>query len=195
MDRFTEGMLKKLEGDVKKRFGVSLSDVIEDPSAYLGEKGFAVKLSKITDYIDSETSRMIEQSRASGKSFHEGAAKADELTRKVGAYISSHARQSNVPFVRPADVELSLFGQSKFYLSQMDDSTSKFLEKLVESSSFVADMTKDYDSLRLGAWLFGGDKETIVAVHSPANGLLLLRAGRAEIMQRLKEASDSIKGL
>lgn len=195
MDRFTEGMLNRLDRDVRKKFGLSLAAVLDDPSPYMQEKGFAVKLSRISDYVERETENMLEQAKGSSRSFHESAAKSDELTRKIGAYITSHARQNNVPVVQPADVELPMLDKNRFYLSEMDDATSKFLEKLVESSSFVVDMTKSYDNMRLGSWLFGRDRECIVSVHSPRNSLLLLSAGREEILRRLKETSDSVKGL
>jgi hypothetical protein len=195
LDRFTEGMLNRLDRDVRKKFGLSLNAVLDDPSSYMQEKGFAVKLSRISDYVEKETENMLEQAKGSSRSFHESAAKSDELTRKIGAHITSHARQNNVPVVQPADVELPMLDKNRFYLSDMDDATSKFLEKLVESSSFVVDMTKSYDNMKLGSWLFGRDRECIVSVHSPKNSLLLLRAAREEILRRLKETSDSVKGL
>lgn len=195
MDKFTEGMLSRLDKDVKKKFGLSLIDVLEDPASYLSEKGFAVKLSKINDYVDQETERMLEQSKATTRSFHESIAKADNLTRRVGSYISAHARQNNIPMVKPASVELSMFRKSKFYISEIDDDTTKFLEKLIESSSFVVDMTKSYDNLKLGAWLFSGDKEYAVSIELPKNSVLLTRIARVDLLQQLKEASESIKGL
>jgi hypothetical protein len=188
-------MLKGLDRDVRKKFGVSLSSVIDDPTQYMNEKGFAVKLSRINDYVEKETGRMLEQARGTARAVNEGLAKSDDLTRKVGGYISSHARQNNVPLVKPAGVELSVRGSNRFYISDMDDSTTKFIERLVESSSFVVDMTKSYDNLRMGAWLFSGDRNHIVAVHAPKSSVLLLMTGRAEILQRLREAGDSIKGL
>ena len=188
-------MLSRLDGDVKKKFGVSLSAVVEDPTAYVNQKDFAVKLSKITDYVDKETERMLDNASGSSRTFHESAAKADELTRKVGSYISSHARQNNVPVLKPAKVELPLLDKNRFYISDMDDSTTRFLEKLVDSSTFVVDMTKSYDNLRIGFWLFGGDRECIVGVHAPKNSMLLMKSGRQEILNMLKEAADSVKGL
>lgn len=195
MDRFTEGMLNRLDKDVKKKFGVSVHAVIKDPSAFIGEDGFAVKLSKITDYIDSETARMIEQSKGAGRAFHESAAKTDDLTRKIGSYVSLHSFQNNIPFIKLANVELPVEGQSRFYLNKMDDLTSKFIERLIVSSSFIVDMTREYDGIKLGSWLFGGEKQYVVSVHAPKNSLLLLRSARAEMLERLAEASDSIKGL
>ena len=195
MDRFTEQMLSRLDKDVKKRFGLSLSEVVADPSAYMNQKGFAVKLSKMTDYVDKETEKMIEQAKGSSRAFHESAAKADELTRKVGSYISSHARQNDVPVLKPARVELPAADKNRFYISEMDDSAVRFIERLVDSSAFVVDMTKSYDNLKLGSWLFGGERECIVGIHAPKNSMLLLRSGRAEILGMLKEAADSVKGL
>lgn len=188
-------MLKRLDSDVKKKFGVSLAAILEEPSTYINQKGFAVKLSKITDYVDAETERMLDRAKGSGRAFHESAAKADELTRKLGIYLSSHARQSNVPILKPAGVELSLSGRNRFYISEIDASTERFLDKLVDSSAFVVDMTRSYDSLKIGSWLFGSERECIVEVHSPKNSMLLMRSGRAEILGRLKEAADSVKGL
>jgi len=54
VDGFTEQMLKRLDNDVKKNFGVSLAAILEEPSTYINQKGFAVKLSRITDYVDAE---------------------------------------------------------------------------------------------------------------------------------------------
>ena len=195
MDRFTQKMLNRLDGDVKKRFGLSLITIVEDPSAYMNQKGYAVKLSKITDHVDKETGLMLEMAKGSTRAFHESAAKADEITRLVGSYISSHARQSNVPILKPESVELTMVDKNRFYINIMNEPTQRFLEKLIDSSSFVVDMTKSYDNLRLGSWLFGTEKECIVSVHQPKNSLLLMRAGRAEILAMLKEAADSVKGL
>ncbi len=195
MDKFTEQMLRRLDNEVRKKFGISLSAIMEEPSTYMNQKGFAVKLSRITDYVDKETERMLKQAKGSSRAFHESAAKADELTRKIGSYISSHARQNNVPVLKPASVELPMLDKNRFYISELDDSTTQFIEKLVDSSTFVVDMTKSYDNLKLGRWLFGGERECIVGVHSPKNSMLLMRAGRAEILDRLKEAADSVKGL
>jgi hypothetical protein len=195
MDKFTEQMLTKLDGDVKKKFGVSLSAIMDEPSTYMNQKGFAVKLSKITDYVDSETGRMLEQAKSSTRAFHESAAKADDLTRKVGSYISAHARQNNVPVVKPERVELSMFNKNRFYIADLDSSTTKFIERLVESSPFVVDMTKSYDNQKVGSWLFGGRNGCIVGVHAPKNSLLLMKSARADILGMLKEAADSVKGL
>ncbi len=195
MDRFTEKMLGRLDNDVRKKFGVSLAAILEEPSAYMDQKGFAVKLSKINDYVDTETERMLAQAKGSLRAFHESAAKANELTRKVGSCISSHARQNNIPFLKPERVELPASDKNRFYISELDESTTRFIERLVESSAFVVDMTKSYDNLKMGSWLFGGRQECILGVHAPKNSLLLMRSGRAEILDRLKEASDSIKGL
>ena len=195
MDRFTEQMLNRLDKEVNRKFGLSLAAVIAEPSAFMNQKGFAVKLSRITDYVDRETERMMEQAKGASRAFHESAARADELTRKVGSCISSHARQNNIPILKPASVELPAADKNRFYINEMDDSTARFIERLVDSSSFVVDMTKSYDSLKLGTWLFGGERECIVGVHAPRNSLLLLRSGRAEILDLLKEAADSVKGL
>jgi hypothetical protein len=195
LDRFTEQLLNRLDKDVKKRFGVSLTSVLAEPSAYMNQKGFAVKLSRITDYVDKQTERMIDQAKGSSKAFHESAARANELTRKVENYISSHARQNGVPVIKPASVELPAADKNRFYISEMDDSTTRFIERLVDSSAFVVDMTKSYDNLKMGSWLFGGDRECIVGVHAPRNSMLLLRSGRAEILDMLQEAADSVKGL
>jgi hypothetical protein len=188
-------MLKKLDGEVKKKFGVSLVAIVHEPSTYMNEKGFAVKLSKITDYVDAETGRMLELAKGSTRSFHESAAKADELTRKVGVYISAHAIQNNIPVLRPVSAEIPLSDKNQFYINEMDASTQRFLDRLVDASTFVVDITKSYDSLKIGSWLFDAERECIVSIHSPKNSLLLMRSGRAEILGMLKEAADSVKGL
>ena len=119
MDSFTEGMLNRLDKDVKKKFGVSLCDIMDNPSSYIAEKGFVVKLSRINDYVEKETDNMLQQAKASSKTFHENASKADELTRKIGSYVSSHARQNNIPLIKPVEVELPRFGKSTFYISEL----------------------------------------------------------------------------
>lgn len=195
MDKFTEQLLNRLDKEVKRKFGVSLTSILDDPTEYINQKGFAVKLSRITDYVDKETERMIEQARGSSRALHESAGKANELSRKLESYIASHARQNGIPVIKPARVELPEGDKNRFYISELDDATTRFIERLVDSSAFVVDMTKSYEDLKMGSWLFGGERECIVGVHAPRNSMLLLRSGRADILDMLKDAADSVKGL
>jgi hypothetical protein len=195
MDKYTEGILRNLDKEIKKKFKLSLIEVIENPSDYISRDGIDRKLANIEEYVDSAIGAMIDGAKDSAKVQDLRFQKSEDLTRKIASYVKAHAMQNGIPIIAPSALEVRLEGRDRFYVNDLDASVSRFIERLIDSSKFIIDMTENIGDRKVGAWLFSGDKDVVVGVHCPRSSMSMMRASRAEILHKIREAADSIRGL
>jgi hypothetical protein len=195
LDKYTESLLKSIDKAIKKKYKISLVEVLADPAAHASVEDIGIKLANAGEYFQSQIDKMIERAKKGGKIEHDGALKAGELTRNISSYISASARQNKVPILRPRAIELADYGKDYFYVNEMDKNLIDFIDRLLLSSKFVIDSTRSYDDYSIGSWLFAGDRDYVIEVHHPKNSISLLRNSELEVARMVKEASDSIKGL
>jgi hypothetical protein len=194
MDKYTSGVLRGMDRELKKRFGLSLTAMLEDPASFTGEKAERA-LANMREYVNKRLDEMISSARENDARMHDHALRAGELTARLSSYIAAHARQSRVPVFRPASFELAKRGRDLFYIGEMNTETTRFIDRLVESSSFIVDMTAAYPDYSIGSWLFAGERGYVVGVRPPMTSSSLLTASKVELNRMIGEAQDSIRGL
>ncbi len=195
MESYTEELLKRIDKNVKKRFKTSVFEVIENPSNYVQRSGSDKEILEISNFVMSEIDSIIGGVSNKAKDLHDHAVKTDEMSKRFSSYISAHAKQNDVPILKPASSEVSYANKDQFYVGWMDDSTTHFIEKIIESSNFIVDISRHYDDYTAGRWLFCGKKDYVLGVYAPKMSIVLLKESRSEINRMLKEAYNSVKGL
>jgi TPP-dependent 2-oxoacid decarboxylase len=195
MDNYTKAVLKKIDKDVKKKFKASVLDIIEEPGNYICEEGSELLIYNVREFVLARIDEMIKSAKTKAKEFNDHAMKADDLTKRFSAYISAHARQSNVPFLKPAVSWIDYSNKDRFYLAKMDESVTDFLDRAIESSRFIIDLTRSLGEYTEGSWMFNGDKNYVVTIYTPRTSVSMLMASRNEISTLLTNSYHSIKGL
>lgn len=195
MERYTEELLNRIDKNVKKRFKTSIFDVIENPMDYVRKSGSDKDIVEISNFVMLEVDAIIGSVSSRAKDLHDHAVKTDEMSKRFSSYISAHAKQNDVPILRPASSEVSYSNKDQFYVGWLDDATTHFIEKIIESSNFIIDISRHYDDYTAGRWLFCGKKDYVFGVYAPKMSVMLLKESRSEINRMLKEAYNSVKGL
>ncbi len=195
MDNYTKAVLKKIDKDVKKKFKASVFDIIEEPGSYIGEDGSERLIYNVREFVLARIDEMISSAKTNAREFNDHAAKADDLTKRFSGYISAHARQSNVPVLKPTMSWVDYSNKDRFYLAKIDESVTDFLDRAIESSRFIIDLTRSLSEYTEGAWLFSGEKSYVLSVYAPRTSMAMLKASRNEISTLLTNSYHSIKGL
>ncbi len=194
---YTDGVIKNIDKQIgtSSKYKFTLRSLLTDPSKYAAQPNVQMAIGNLKEevgkYIEGKSKAMEEERKV----FEDAMASSDAVTSQLDQLITMHARQGNVPVIRPVTVDRDTTRDETIYISSMDGSVEALLERLVAGSMLIADSTTAYGNYRVGEWLFSGSKNYVLSVFLPTNSYFLLQSSRDELVGLLDAASDFIKGL
>ena len=186
-------IIRSMEEGIKSKYGIPLSEFLENPLQFADKEGIYDTASKIKeeigDAIDAVLGRMADEKRK----LDEDAALCDTATNQILQSITVHSEQEKVPIVK-ADM-ISREEEETIYVSSMGPAIDAMVGKLCRKSNFIADFTAMYNGRKIGEWFFGGDKNYVLKVNLKPNAAFNLYNTREEIMGILDNDMEMIRGV
>jgi hypothetical protein len=102
----------------------------------------------------------------------------------VDSLISSKAAVARIPYIKPMFVSRNTDKEELVVVEKYEDTFDALLGRLVNISSYVADISSPYKEFRIGSWLFSGGKNYVFSINPPASPVLA--------MENSKDVIDSI---
>jgi hypothetical protein len=192
---YTDMLVTGIDKQIGAKYKFSLRSLLTDPTKYATLQNVQTAIDnmkeEVNSYIDAKANALDDEK----KGLDDAAAKVDSITRQLGQSINSQARQNNAPVIRPVMIERDTTKEENIYVDSIDSSVVALVQKLVLSSTLIADFSAKYKDYTIGSWLFSGHKNYMLNVYMPDNTLLSLEMSRAELGNLLDSASNFIKGL
>ncbi|MGC8652140.1 MAG: hypothetical protein ACP5UH_02735 [Candidatus Micrarchaeia archaeon] len=191
---YTGAMISDIDPDIKKKYGMALSELLANPRGFAGEENLAIKIGNIKDDVDSYIESQKQQALLREKNFSDMLERADSITQKISQRVSVIAKQSSVPLIKPVSIDKGAASEERIYVDSSDDSVMGLVEKLAASSMIIADFTSEYNSYKLGEWYFSGHKNYTLSVYLPPSNVMLLDNSKQELDALLNAAIEFISG-
>ena len=192
---YTDFVLTSLDKTFADKYKLQIRDIISNPDKYASQKDIEKTLTNMREdansYIDSSISTMPEEKTA----LEDALAKADSITKQISDNLSVRAKQYKIPIVKPVSVEREVVKDEVISIDSANSDTLALIEKLTESSSYIADMTYTYNESLVGSWFFSGSKNYVLDIFMPDNDVALLEASRAEINDLIDSVLAVIRGI
>ena len=192
---YTDMLITGIEKQAGTKFRLSLRSLLEDPTRYAAQQNIQITIDNMREEADKYIDEKIDALTEEQKNLDDAASRADSTTKQLGQNIISQARQNNIPVVKPVTIERDATKEERLTIDTFDNSIMSLVQKLVASSTLVADLGGSYKKYSIGSWLFSGSKNYLLSVYMPDSTLLLLETSRAELDNMLASASSFIKGL
>ncbi|MDE1868797.1 MAG: hypothetical protein KGH60_02415 [Candidatus Micrarchaeota archaeon] len=192
---YTDMLISGMDRQMNTKFKVSLRDLLTDPSRYASQQNIQITVGNIKEEVNRQIDARIAAMGDAAKALEDAAAKADSLTGQISQSINVQARQNRVPVIKPVAVDRDVTREERIYVDSANADVSSLIEKLVSTSTLVADTTTAYKNYRIGEWLFSGQKNYVMRVYLPRNGVVSLEASRGELTTLLDAAADFLKGV
>lgn len=192
---YSDMLISSMDKQISTKFKVSLRDLLTDPSKYASQQNIQMTIGNIKEEVNKAIDSRIAGFGDSEKALDDAAAKADSLTGQISQSIIVQARQNKVPVIKPVAVDRDVTREERIYVDSANADVSSLIEKLVSTSTMIADTTTTYKNYRIGEWLFSGQKNYVLRAYLPRNGVISLEASRGELTTLLDAAADFIKGV
>ncbi|HUY70223.1 MAG TPA: hypothetical protein VMV00_01485 [Candidatus Baltobacteraceae bacterium] len=192
---FTDAIISSIDAEAKLDGKIVLRELLTDPAKFAKQPEIQNKIMNVKEAVDGYIDQRIKAMADVQKELDDSMAKADTLSSQLAQSISVKAMQSKVPLIKPVAVDRDITKEERIILNSIDTNVSALIDKLVASSTMVADFSTTYNNHKIGEWLFSGPKNYVISVYLERNQLLLMQGSRAEIDALLDAAANFIKGL
>lgn len=191
---YTDFVIGSIDKKIGNKYKMSLRDLLATPSEYGNQQDIDVTLKNMSEdinsYIDDAIAAMPEEKTALTNML----VKADSITKQIASNVSMQAKQYKVPMVKPVSIERNQDNEESIFIDAVGPDVLALVDKLVSSSTMVADFSYTYENSSVGSWFFGGSKNYMLNVYLPDNDVIMLEASRAEINELLDAATVVVHG-
>ncbi|MGC8729879.1 MAG: hypothetical protein ACP5RP_00630 [Candidatus Micrarchaeia archaeon] len=167
--------------DKTQNDNIALADLFSNPKDFINNKDIATIISKkkeaINNYIDSIINTMQNQK----EELYNSAAKCDQLSKQILSKIKDKAAQKWIPVIVPTYVAQNSNGSETIYIDQIDENMDMLIDKFIGGSTYIADMSANFEDYVIGMWLFSGSKNYILSVHFDTNEFYNILNSKNEI--------------
>lgn len=174
-----------IDAKMKGKYSISLNSILTNPDEYLGKAGMLQTIkdmrNDVNDYFDS----MVGEHSEDATKFNEDLKTATDLYNVIDASVQAKAKEANVPYVEPIAVDRNEDLDESIAIEDYGDEEERLVEKLVNRSDYIADLSTVYKDFVLGSWLFSGSKARLLSINQPFSIILEMESSRAEIIARL----------
>ncbi len=192
---YTDFVLTNIDKKISTKYKVSLKKLLGNPSKFASQPNIQATIKSLGDEVNSYIDNAIGTMPDAKKALNDSVLKADAVTKQLAQSISMQAKQHKVPVVRPVSVNRDETRDETVSVDDAGPDVLALVEKLVDSSTMIADFSYQYDNSTIGSWLFSGGKNYILNVFVPDNDVAMLEASRTEIITLLDAAGVMIEGI
>ena len=93
---YTDAIVSNMDGMVKSKYGVSLRDLLSDPSSVASKEGVADSIKRIKEDVDAYLDELAESMGPERKRVEDGMSKAYAITQQLAQNVSMQSKQYKV---------------------------------------------------------------------------------------------------
>ena len=195
LSNYTDIIIKDVDRKIGAKYKMSLRDFLSDPSKYSTQANVQVTISNMKEDVNDYINERLKSLDAEQKEVEDTASRADSITSQLMQIISAQAKQNHVVVIKPVSIDRDTTQDLHIFIDSIDNDSAYLIEKLVGSSTFVADFSFNYKEYKIGEWLFSGNKTYLLTVYMPENNVTSLESSRTELQDLFDSAGDFIRGL
>ncbi len=188
-------IIKRLDKDIAAKYKISLSDLLSNPDKFASQPSIVNTIINMKEDVDNSIAAMLNGMESERKKLSDDASKCDAITSQLAQAISLEAKQSKIPLIKSDNVARDESKDEVIYVKDAQGDILHMVERLVDASLLVVDMTATYNGNSIGEWLFSGNKNYVVRVSLDQNPALIIENSAAEIDALLDAATDYIKSI
>ncbi len=188
-------LIKRLDKDIVAKYKLSLSDILSNPEKFALQPNILNTISNMKEDADKSIAEMLDGMEEERKKLDDDASKCNAITSQLAQAISLEAKQSKIPLIKLDNFVRDESKDEVIYVKNASGDIMHLVERLVDASLLVADMTSTYNGNLIGEWLFSGSKNYVVRVSLDQNPALNIESSATEIDALLDAASDYIKSI
>jgi hypothetical protein len=193
-DEQTDMFIADLDTTISKKYNLTLRSLLMNPDKYLNKKGIIDTVNTMKKDIDNYFSELLEGMEDEQHKLETEMEGASAQYTQIDSIISNKSSISRVPYVKPLFISRNTNGEEVIVVEQYTEDLDALIGKLVNGSSYVADISATYKQYHLGSWLFSGAKNYVLTLNPPVSPVLAIENGRITIDSILDDLVNRASG-
>ena len=190
---YSDVVISNADAALGNKYKIKIRDFLAAPMRYAGQTNIVTTAQNMKEDLDKYIDKIYDGLKDERTDFNDAASKADSVTSQLAQNISLQAKQNRVPIITPAQIVREESNDEVIYVDKVDSGVFSMIEKLVLSSTYIADTTSKYGSYSIGEWLFSGSKNYVLRAYLPDSPILTIDASKEELDQIFDNAISIIK--
>jgi hypothetical protein len=190
---YSDTVISEIDGRIGKKYKTTVRALLKNPDKYIGQEGISVLASNMREDANHVIDALMEEVKEQRVELNNAIAKAEAVTSQLNQNISMQTKQYKTPFITPIMINRDDANDESIYIDTVDQGILALVERLVMTSSYIADYSYSYKEHKIGSWLFSGQKMYLLSAYVPPNDAYLLDESRDEI-NGLFDIADAIVG-
>lgn len=186
---YTDSLINEIDDGLGTKYKMSVRRFLTDPRKYANQEGISITVNNMHEDVDNMIDEILKDYTDEQKVLTDNAMKADSMTKQLSQTLVLQAKQNKLALVTPVLIERDETLDERIYINSVDNGTLALVERLVNTSTFVADLGYMYKTYKIGSWLFGGrEKNYILTVYVPPSEVLDIENSKTELDEMFNDA-------
>lgn len=177
-DDQTELFVDDIEGTVQKKFNLSFRKLLLSPDDFEGNKAVVGQIPNIKKEVNSYFDDLLGDLKDDQAQLEKDLDRIDQNSKKIEEVITSKASLARVPYIRPLTINYDPNRQEEVVIDQYNAGVDALVNKLLASSTYVANMSTAYKGHSIGSWVFSSQRQYILTVNPPVSAVITLENSR-----------------
>ncbi|MGA3020484.1 MAG: hypothetical protein ABSD68_00860 [Candidatus Micrarchaeales archaeon] len=193
-DEQTDMFIADLDANISKKYSLTLRSLLMNPDRYLNKKGVIDTVNAMKKEIDSYFSDLLDGMEDEQQKLETEMEGASEQYTQIDSIISNKSSISRVPYVKPLFISRNANSEEVIVIERYSEDLDSLIGKLINGSSYVADISATYKKYQLGSWLFSGAKNYVLTLNPPISPVLAIENGKNTIDSILDDLVNRASG-
>ena len=193
-DEQTDMFIADLDASISKKYSLTLRSLLMNPDRYLNKKGITDTANAMKKDIDSYFSELLEGMEEEQQKLETEMESASAQYTQIDSVISNKSSISRIPYVKPLFISRNTNDEEVIVIEQYSENLDALIGKLINGSSYVADMSATYKQYHFGSWLFSGAKNYVLTLNPPISPVLAIENGKSTIDSILDDLVNRASG-
>ncbi len=194
-DDQTDSFISDIDDTVSSKYNVSLRVLLTAPGQYENTTGILETIRKIQADVEEYFEKLVEDLGPEKEELTKEMEALDSLYTKLDQAISSKAAVARVPYFKPIDVDTGDNTTETITVDQYNNNLDAAIGKLINISTYIANLSSTYKKYNLGSWLFSGPKDYVLEVNRPESMVITVEDAQQLINNGLNDAGEALASL
>jgi len=188
-DDQTDSFIRDIDTSVTAKRNISLRTLLLEPQKYAGTANLTATIKEVKLDVDAYFTELLSNLAQEEQELTSDMEKADSIYTQVNQTINNRAGIGRVPFLKPQDVDFGSTNPETIYIGQYSGQLDALITKLINTSTYICDLSTTYRKYTIGNWLFSGSRSFVLAVQAPESPVISIENARDQINTLIEEAS------
>lgn len=194
-DEQTDSFVVELEPIIKQKYSVSIRQLLLSPDDFAKNKAVITAMPDIKKSVSSYFDDVLVGFKDDKAKLDKDLQTIDSQFKKIDDIITSKSSIAKVPYIKPIVVDYDQNRQEEIIIDQYNPNVDALVNKLLNVSIYVANMSTTYKGYNMGTWIFSGQREYILTLNPPISPVITIESSRDllntildEVQKRLTSA-------